>query len=79
MEGDWVVTEGVDSKLVYIKSSFDFNQNLLYIFFGGGCLLLLSQIPPDFHKFSALKCLPIFSQIFTSTITTMNPGRLFQE
>jgi hypothetical protein len=25
VDGDWVVTEGVDSKLVYIKSSFDLN------------------------------------------------------
>jgi hypothetical protein len=45
VEGDWVVTEGVDSKLVYIKSSFDFNQNLLYIFFWGEgvCLLITDR------------------------------------
>jgi hypothetical protein len=43
VEGDWVVTEGVDSKLVYIKSSFDFNQNLLYIFWGEKSLLITDR------------------------------------
>jgi hypothetical protein len=38
-----VVTEGVDSKLVYIKSSFNFNQNLLYIFLGEGVCLLITD------------------------------------